>query len=76
MKNKRYLILGDIHGRNIWRKIVEKESFDKVIFLGDYVSTHSYDITDDMQIEELEAILSYKEANPDKAILLRGNHKI
>ena len=69
------LILGDIHGRTIWKEIIEKENPDKVIFLGDYVDTHQF-ISPRDQIENLEEILTYKEKNPDKVILLRGNHKI
>ena len=76
MPNKeRYLVIGDIHGRTIWKDIIEKENPDKVIFLGDYVSTHE-DISSTQQINNLEEILAYKEDNPDKVILLRGNHKI
>lgn len=67
------VILGDIHGRLIWNDIIEKENPDKVIFLGDYVSTHEL-IPADQQLSNLEDILNYKEANPDKVILLRGNH--
>ena len=63
------LVLGDIHGRTIWKDIIEKENPDKVIFLGDYVSTHE-GISSDQQIEELYAILDYKDNNPDKVILL------
>ena len=69
----RILILGDIHGRTIWKGIIEKENPDKVIFLGDYVSTHD-NISSTQQINNLEEILAYKEDNPDKVILLRGNH--
>lgn len=67
------LVLGDIHGRTIWKDIIEKESPDRVIFLGDYVSTHD-NISSTQQINNLEEILAYKEDNPDKVILLRGNH--
>ena len=67
------LVLGDIHGRTIWKDIIEKENPDKVIFLGDYVSTHD-NISSTQQINNLEEILTYKENNPDKVILLRGNH--
>lgn len=69
------LILGDIHGRTIWKDIIEKESPDKVIFLGDYVSTHD-NISSETQIANLNNILDYKEANSSKVILLRGNHDI
>ena len=69
------LILGDIHGRTCWADIIEKENPDKVIFLGDYVSTHE-GFSEDQQCSNLEDILNYKEANPNKVILLRGNHDI
>lgn len=69
------LILGDIHGRPYWRAIIEKEHPDFTIFLGDYVTTHEL-YTPEQQLIELRAILDYKEANPDKVILLRGNHDL
>lgn len=67
------VILGDIHGRLCWADIINKENPDKVIFMGDYVSTHD-DIFTDQQCCNLEDILNYKEDNPNKVILLRGNH--
>lgn len=67
------LVLGDIHGRKVWKEIIEKENADKIIFLGDYVSTHD-GISQEEQIENLKEILSFKEENPEKVILLRGNH--
>ena len=69
----RTLVLGDIHGKTIWKDIIKKENPDKVIFLGDYVTTHD-DISSEKQIANLEEILDYKEANSSKVILLRGNH--
>ena len=69
------LVLGDIHGRTIWKDIIKKENPDKVIFLGDYVATHD-NISSKEQIANLEEILAYKEANSSKVILLRGNHDI
>lgn len=69
------IVLGDIHGRLIWDDIIRKEQPDKVIFLGDYVSTHD-DISAEQQLANLEDILNYKESNPDNVILLRGNHDI
>ena len=71
----RTLVLGDIHGKTIWKDIIKKENPDKVIFLGDYVTTHE-GISSEQQISNLEEILTYKEENSDKVILLRGNHDI
>ena len=68
------VVLGDIHGRVIWKRILEIENdADRIIFLGDYVSTH-YIISAQKQLSNLDEILNYKEANSDKVTLLRGNH--
>ena len=69
------LVLGDIHGRIIWKDIIDIENPDLTIFLGDYVTTHEH-ITASQQIVNLEAILQYKEENLNKVILLRGNHDL
>lgn len=69
------VVLGDIHGRPFWREIVEKESPDVTIFLGDYVTTHEL-YTPEQQLTELKAILDYKEQNPGSVVLLRGNHDL
>lgn len=71
-----FVVIGDIHGRSIWKKICAKHlnSIDKIIFLGDYVS--SYSISPEDQIWNLKEILSLKEQNKDKIVLLRGNHDI
>lgn len=70
------LVLGDIHGRTCWKDIIDKETPDRVIFLGDYVSTHERNISDKQQCDNLDEILFYKETNPDSVILLRGNHDL
>lgn len=72
----RTLVLGDIHGRLVWEDIIKKEKdVDKIIFLGDYVTTHEL-ISDEQQLFNFENILTYKEYNPEKVILLRGNHDL
>ena len=67
------LILGDIHGRTCWYDIIEDEQPDKIIFLGDYVSTHET-ISSQQQCSNLEDILNFKEGFGENCILLRGNH--
>lgn len=69
------LILGDIHGKLIWIDIINKENPDKVIFLGDYVSTHGNESAE-QQLSNLEDILNYKRSSMDSIILLRGNHDV
>lgn len=69
------VILGDIHGRTVWKDIIEKEQPDRTVFLGDYVSTHE-DISTTQQIDNFLDILSAKEQAPQKYVLLRGNHDL
>jgi predicted phosphodiesterase len=67
------IAIGDIHGLDTWRQIVEQE-FDKCIFVGDYFD--SYDIDTDTQIQNFKNILEFKKQNKDKVILLMGNHDL
>lgn len=69
------IVFGDIHGRTQWYDIIHAEKPDKVIFLGDYVSTHE-DISAIQQCNNLNDIMNLKEAEPDKYIMLFGNHDL
>lgn len=66
------IIVGDTHGRDSWLKISE-QPFDRFIFIGDYLDTHE-NITGLKQIDNLRSIIAFKQDNPDKVILLIGNH--
>ena len=73
------LIIPDVHGRTFWKEAVEKhgEECDKVIFLGDYLDPYPIEfITRKSAIENFKEILKYKKENPDKVILLLGNHDL
>jgi hypothetical protein len=67
------IILGDIHGRDIWKKVVEANpDADLFIFIGDYFD--SFDIDTSTQIFNFREIMEFKAKNPDKVITLLGNH--
>lgn len=73
------IVLGDIHGRTIWKDIVrENYNADRFIFLGDYVSTHERGMSDEQQISNLVDIIEFaideNSKSPGRVILLRGNH--
>lgn len=68
------VVLGDIHGRTLWKDIIDKEQPDQVIFLGDYLSTHEC-ISESDQVSNLLEILHFKDHYPE-TILLRGNHDL
>lgn len=67
------IVIGDLHGRDIWRNIVEKEKdATKFIFMGDYWD--SFDVPFVEQVENWTNLVTFKASNPDKVVLLIGNH--
>ena len=79
----------DVHGRKFWRQAVANNigQVDKVIFLGDYLDPYQEEIDENPELMEcnhfynsqnllrmLEDIVSLKKNEPDKYILLTGNH--
>lgn len=83
------LVIGDIHGRKFWRSTIADNisKVDKVIFLGDYLDPYNNEIIDDEDSMEcksfddsynmlimLSNIIELKKNEPNKYILLTGNH--
>lgn len=67
------LVIGDLHGRTIWKNIIEVEHPDKVIFLGDYFD--SFEISTRGQLNNFEDLLKEQQKfGKDRFILLLGNH--
>lgn len=67
---EKLIIIGDIHGRIIWKKILEKEkNYTKVIFLGDYFDARDPNITPIIERDNFEEILKI-----ENSIILLGNH--
>ena len=66
------IILGDTHGRSIWKDIVAQEKADRVIFIGDYFD--SFDIDPVTQQYNFKEIIEFKEKGECEVILLIGNH--
>ena len=67
------VVIGDIHGRTIWKRIVDNnQDATKIVFIGDYVD--SFDISGIEQLDNLQEIIKFKTDNPDKVVLLVGNH--
>lgn len=66
-------IIPDVHGDSIWKYFID-ESCDKIVFLGDLVD--SFTIQNEQMLKNLLDIIEFKRNNPDKVILLWGNHDI
>ena len=83
------LCIPDIHCRKFWRQCIDDniEKVEKVIFLGDYLDPYPNEIKAHPELMEVENpydaynalemlnhIISLKKNEPDKYILLTGNH--
>jgi len=66
------VVIGDIHGRSIWKLIVHIENPDRVIFIGDYFD--SFDIKGEEQLNNFLDIIEYKKSSGKEVIMLIGNH--
>jgi predicted phosphodiesterase len=74
------LIIPDIHGRRFWKHPVEKyiDKVDKIVMLGDIGDPYNDETTEPIPWEQVssnfEEIIKLKRDNPDKVVLLLGNH--
>ena len=68
----KYLVLGDTHGRDTWKEMIEKYPTDKVIFIGDYFD--SFDVDGVIQMANFKDIIEFRDSRPDDVTLLIGNH--
>lgn len=73
INNMNTVVIGDIHGRSLWKKIIEQEQPSRVIFIGDYFD--SFNISGLDQIHNFKEIIEYKKLNPNvEVVMLIGNH--
>lgn len=75
MKQKKMVAIGDIHGSPNWKQVVkaEKENIG-ILFIGDYFDSFYIPGTD--QIENFKQIVKFKLDNPERVVMLTGNHDI
>jgi predicted phosphodiesterase len=69
----KHLIIGDLHGKDIWQEI-DINRYDKIVFVGDYVD--HWTLPDHLIYENLENVIKLKRHNMEKVELLLGNHDI
>lgn len=67
------IAIGDIHGRNCWNEIVKQNpNADLFVFMGDYFDSKNISVLE--QINNFNLIIKFKLENPQKVIMLFGNH--
>ena len=69
-------IIGDLHGKNCWKKLLKDkiDSFDKIIFMGDYSDDSWITFTDKEIVSNLKEVIDFKKKYNEKVELLIGNH--
>jgi predicted MPP superfamily phosphohydrolase len=76
---KKIIAIGDIHGRTVWKNIVQQhEDADRIIFVGDYFDAPwekrqlgSFGVE---ELSNFNEILKFKFNRSDQVVLLFGNH--
>jgi hypothetical protein len=66
------VMIGDIHGRDCWKGIVETEKADRYVFIGDYFD--SFDIPGLLQMHNFKELMLWSEETEAECIFLIGNH--
>ena len=65
-------MIGDLHGRDCWKRIVEVEKADRYVFIGDYFD--SFDIPGLMQMHNFKELMLWSEQTDAECVFLIGNH--
>lgn len=72
---KDIIVIGDIHGSDLWKDIVEAHKDCMFVFLGDYLDPFQY-MSSSYLISNLKQIVELKKSRPGDMVLLLGNHDI
>lgn len=71
------LVIPDVHGRDFWKKAVAETACDKIVFLGDYFDPYDDEyITSEEALQNFDEVMKLKQQNPEKVVLLWGNHDL
>lgn len=74
-ENNALIIIPDVHGRQFWRYPAVTYRQASFVFLGDYLDPYD-NIEDSIVFQELEDIVAFKKAYPNRVTLLLGNHDL
>lgn len=75
--NKKILIIPDVHGRTFWESALKTGDYEKIVFLGDYTDPYEMEgITNREALKNFKSIIAFKQQNPEKVVLLLGNHDL
>ena len=67
------IYIGDIHGLDVWKEIVDKHSdADNIVFIGDYFDSFNHSGVE--QLHNVKEIVEFKKSSSSNVHLLIGNH--
>lgn len=69
------VVIGDIHGLDYWKIIVEQHPDAQFVFLGDYLDPREY-VPRKSLLRNLCEIMDLKQRRPEDVVLLLGNHDL
>lgn len=72
---KPIIVIGDIHGLDIWKDITDNHPDCWFVFLGDYLDPYEY-IPRKKILGNFYDIIAFKRSRPDDVVLLLGNHDL
>lgn len=74
---KKHVVIGDLHGRTVWQRIVSEHPDAIVVFMGDYCDPYPDEgISQEQVVSNLEAVVQLKIEQPRRVVLLTGNHDL
>jgi predicted phosphodiesterase len=67
------VLIGDIHGHDSWKQIIQQEQdADRIIFVGDYFD--SFTVPGLIQCQNFQDIIEFKTTTDKEVVLMIGNH--
>jgi hypothetical protein len=69
------IAIGDVHGQDLWRDVVEAHPECRIVFLGDYLDPFFY-MPKERLLGNLREIIDFKRSRPEDTVLLLGNHDL
>ena len=72
---KEIIAIGDVHGLDLWKKVVERHRGAHIVFMGDYCDPYGESVHEAL-LDNLKEIIDLKRSEPVRITLLLGNHDL
>ena len=69
------IAIGDVHGKDLWKQVVERHKDAHIVFMGDYCDPYK-GFAHITLLNNLKEIIALKRSDPGRITLLLGNHDL